>query len=184
MFRSFGRNWFEYGQEGETFTIGRRSLNGNETNYMFRNDGAEGFREVAWALGTASRQDCRGTAIADFDQDGDLDIVLSTNNGRLEYRENRTPAAGWVAVRLRGDDCNSHGIGARVRVQVGGLDQVQEVASGSGYLSSPPAQVHFGLGAADGPARVEVRWPCGRVQTLEGAATGRVIVVEERGAAR
>ena len=67
MLRSFGRNWFGYGQEGKTYKLGKGSVSGRQRNYMFRNDDGV-FSNVAWILGTASVRDGRGTAIADYDR--------------------------------------------------------------------------------------------------------------------
>ncbi|RMG11874.1 MAG: CRTAC1 family protein [Planctomycetota bacterium] len=181
MFRSFGRNWFEYGKEGQTFVIGNRSLNGNETNYMYRNLGNGRFENVAWALGTASRRDGRGTAIADFDRDGDLDIFLTNNNHVAQYFENRSAQGHWTIVQLRGKRSNSHGLGARIVLRAGGRTQVRELRAGVGYLSSPPPEAHLGLGAAERIERLEVRWPSGAVQVLEDLPVDRVLRIEEEG---
>lgn len=184
MFRSFGRNWFEYGLERQSYKLGRNSLSGTETKYYYRNDGGT-FTNVAWTNGTASRKDGRGTAIADYDRDGDLDIVMMNNNQALEYFENQPAVPGhWLVVQLRGTDSNSHGIGARLTLTAGGKQQVREATAGCGFLGTPPAEQHFGLGAATAIERLEVRWPTGKVQVLEGLAADQVIVVEESGSYR
>jgi hypothetical protein len=185
MFRSFGRNWFEYGQEGQTYKLGQGSVSGRQRNYMFRNDGGGTFSNVGWSLGTASVRDGRGTAIADYDRDGDLDIFLTNNNQASQYFENRVPELGhWSVIQLRGTKNNSHGIGARVRLKAGGRWQVREIHAGSGYLSSPAPEAHFGLGAAATIERIEIRWPTGEVQVLEGPAADRVLVVREHNAVK
>ena len=181
MFRSFGRNWFEYGQQGETFTIGDRSLNGNETNYMYSNEGGGRFVNVAWAVGTASRRDGRGTAIADFDHDGDLDIFLTNNKDVSQYFQNDVARGNWLQLELRGKDSNSHGIGSRLRLVADGKAQVREVRTGVGYLSSPPTRVHFGVGPATTIDRVEIRWPSGALQVLEHLKANQIVVVDEGG---
>jgi hypothetical protein len=135
-------------------------------------------------VGTASRRDGRGTAIADFDRDGDLDIFLTNNNDVSQYFENTAKRGNWVAVQLRGKRSNSHGIGARLTVRAGGKAQIRELRSGVGYLSSPPPESHIGVGEAKVVERLEIRWPTGEVQVLEDVPVNHVIRVEEGGSYR
>lgn len=99
------------------------------------------------------------------------------------YLENRIGSKNrWAVVQLAGKESNRQGIGARVRLVAGGRAQVREIHAGSGYLSSPPPEAHFGLGQATRIERIEVRWPSGKRQTLEGLAANRVIRIAEGGA--
>jgi len=82
---------------------------------------------------------------------------------------------------LKGTKSNSHGIGARVRVTAGGKTQIREIHAGSGYLSSPPPEAHFGLGKAKRVDRIEVLWPWGERQEVEPVEANRIIRVEEGG---
>jgi hypothetical protein len=181
FFRSFGRNWFEYGLEGQTYHLGQKSLSGGERNRLFRNDGGR-FVDLGWGSGVASNKDGRGFVPADFDRDGDLDFLLINNNQPWEYMENQHPALGhWLTVQLKGTKSNSHGIGARVSVTTTRGEQIREIRTGAGYLSSPPPEAHFGLGAAARVARLTVAWPSGKTQVLENVAGDQVLVIHEAG---
>lgn len=104
----------------------------------------------------------RGLATADLDDDGDLDLILTTNDGPAVLLENvGGNARPWVSVRLVGTHHDSTAIGARVTVEAGGKRQLQEVHSGGSYLSQSDLRLHFGLGGAERVDRIVVRWPDG-----------------------
>ena len=136
---------------------------------------------VGYVRGAASPYDSRGFVAADFDRDGDLDIFLVNNNQPSQYFENRASATRhWVVVQLRGTRSNSHGIGARVTLTANGKTQVREIHLGSGYLSSPAPEAHFGLGEARTIEKLTIRWPSGLRQTLERQAVNQVLIVTEK----
>ena len=181
FFRSFGRNWFEYGLENQTLELGQASLSGYERNELFRNDG-DHFTRIGFVVGAGSSRDGRGCVPADFDRDGDVDLFVVNNNQRVLYLENTFGArAHWTVVQLRGVRSNSHGIGGRVRLTTANGSQVREIHLGSGYLSSPPPEAHFGVGDATRIERIEVRWPSGRVQMVEDLEVNRIVLIEEGG---
>jgi len=164
------------GLEGKTFALGTHSVSGNEHNYLFRNEG-EHFVPRGWVEGLASKHDGRGWVPADFDRDGDLDVFLVNNNGPWQYFENRLPARSWLTVNLQGRGANTFGVGARITVEVAGATQVREIHLGSGYLSSPPPEAHFGLGDAEAVDRIVVRWPDGQTQRLEDVKACQVLTL-------
>ncbi len=179
FFRSFGRNWFDFGKHGVTFNLGEDSLSGNERNCLFRNDGGT-FSEVAWVTGVASPLDGRGFTYADFDRDGDLDFVVLNDGQELQYFDNQHPSPGhWLTIQLRSDLGNALAIGARIELEVDGQRMTREIHTGSGFLSSPPPEAHFGLAGSTRADRVTVRWPSGRVQVLEDVEGDRVLLLEE-----
>ncbi|HXV61214.1 MAG TPA: CRTAC1 family protein [Vicinamibacteria bacterium] len=122
----------------------------------------------------------RGAAFADYDDDGDIDILVANMNERPSlYRNELAADSSWVGLRLIGRDSARDALGARVRIQTGGVGQLREVRSGASYLSQSDLRVHFGLGPETSVERLEIRWPRGRLQTLEGVPLNRYIVVVE-----
>ena len=108
----------------------------------------------------------RGSAFLDFDDDGDLDVVLNDYRGPARlYRNEQSTGNSWIRLQLEGTRSNRNAIGARVRV-VDSTGRVQHaiVVSGSGYLSQNPMALHFGLGRAERVREVRIEWPAGGVQ--------------------
>jgi len=169
------------------------SWNGYEHNVLLRNEGPDSkgalqFSDVAMATGADDIRDARGTATADFDNDGDLDVVINNNpgdSGRAELsratllRNNVGERRNWLAIELRGTESNRDGIGTRLEVVSGGHKQTAERVAGSGYLSQNDSRMHFGLGAATSIEQLTIHWPSGREQVLRGVAVDRVLTVEE-----
>ncbi|HEY0786582.1 MAG TPA: CRTAC1 family protein, partial [Acidobacteriaceae bacterium] len=121
----------------------------------------------------------RGCAFGDFDNDGDLDIVVMNMNETPSLLRNDAPAGHkWIKVRLEGVHSNKSAIGSRVRVSYGGKQQVQEVMSSGSYLSSNDPRLHFGLGSAT-TVDLEVRWPDGKMETHAGVAAGQLVTIRE-----
>jgi enediyne biosynthesis protein E4 len=107
----------------------------------------------------ASRQPRR--AFGDFDNDGDIDVlIMNVNEPPSLLRNDAPPGNHWIKVRLEGTKSNRSAIGARVLVRYGGKVQVQEFMSQSSFLSSNDPRLHFGLGVAS-TADIEVHWPSG-----------------------
>jgi hypothetical protein len=170
------------------------SWNGYEHNNLLRNEapdknGRLRFTDVAMALGADDDRDARGMAYADFDHDGDLDIVINNNpgdNGVEErarpvlYRNNIGARRHWLAVELRGVKSNRDGIGAKLKLtDEMGRFQFNHVTTSVGYASASSGVVHFGLGKAVKLKQLEIRWPSGAVQTLQNVATDQVLTVKE-----
>ena len=131
-------------------------------------------------LGADSPLDGRGFVPADFDRDGDVDIFLVNFASDCVYLENRVaPPRRWSVIQLKGDGENVSGIGSRVRLTAGGRTQTREIHLGSGFLSSPPPEAHFGLADAASIERLEIRWPSGERQTIENLESNRIILVEK-----
>lgn len=147
---------------------------------LFRNDGGR-FEEVS-APGTAlaAPQVGRGAAYADYDRDGDLDVLVTANGGppRL-LRNDGGNQNRMLRVRTVGTASNRDGIGARIDVTAGGETRWQVVRTGSSYLSQSELPVTFGLGGRTRADEVTVTWPSGRVDRLGAVAADRTITVEE-----
>ena len=151
-----------------------------QTNQLFRNEDGQRFADVSASMGPAFAQANvgRGTAVADYDDDGDLDLLVTTVAAppRL-LRNDGGHRHHWLQIFLTGRT-HPDALGARVVVTAGDVRQTQERQSGSSYLSSHDPRLHFGLGTAT-RARVEITWPSGQVQTLENVAADQVLRVEE-----
>jgi enediyne biosynthesis protein E4 len=122
----------------------------------------------------------RGAAYGDWDNDGDLDLLLTANGGWGRLLRNDTPAEnGWLRLVLTGTASNRDAIGARVAVRVGERTLVRCVKSGSSYLSESDRRLTFGLGRAPRADTIEIQWPSGAVQTLGPVARNQELRVKE-----
>ena len=116
----------------------------------------------------------RGLAYGDFDRDGDLDLLLTTNNGPAYlYRNDQLAGRNSIRFRLVGTKSNRDAIGAQVRIEYGGQKQLRIVKAGSSYLSQSELPVTFGLDQQDQIARVVVDWPSGRTEEYKDLRAGK-----------
>ncbi len=148
---------------------------------VFRNLGDGRFEELIEAAGPGieAPHAGRGCAFGDFDNDGDIDIlIVNLNEPPSLLRNDLRGDRRWLKLKLIGTQSNRSAIGARVVARYGGRQQVQEVISQSSYLSSNDRRLHFGLGTAD-TADVEVRWPNGMKQTFPKLAANQLAILRE-----
>ena len=148
---------------------------------LYRNLGNSRFGDVSLNAGPGILQQvsARGLAVGDFDNDGDLDVVVNCMNDvpQLLRCDNRT-GRHWLQVKLIGTVSNRSAIGARVTCIAGGRRQMNEVRSGGSYLSQSDLRLHFGLDAAE-TADLEIRWPTGKQQRLAGVRVKQVLKIIE-----
>ena len=152
--------------------------------HLFLNKGNGQFEDVADEVGGgfAVPKVGRGAAFGDFDNDGDLDVLMTTNHGPAYlYRNDQSTGNRSVRFRLIGTKSNRDGIGAVVRVWHGGLTSSRTVKSGSSYLSQSELPVTFGLGHRDTVDRVLITWPGGRAEEFRNLRAGRYEITEGRG---
>ena len=151
---------------------------------LFRNAGARQFEDVTAKSGAPLQEAvvARGAAYGDYDNDGDPDLLVTTNNGPARLLRNDGGERNRrLRVRLRGVTTNRDGVGAFVRVTTAaGPSPWLMVKTGSSYCSQSELPVTFGLGRADRVTKIEVKWPDGRVDTLPGAEVDQMLTIEER----
>jgi enediyne biosynthesis protein E4 len=156
--------------------------------HLFRNRGGKTFEEVTTHVGAAFVKPmvARGAAYGDFDNDGDLDLLVATNNGPSRLLRNDGATNHRLRVTLTGTVSNRTAIGARVRVlRSGAPAQWSMVKTGSSYLSQSELPLTFGLGNATRIDAIEVTWPNGRKERLPGVAADQALsIVEGKGIVR
>jgi hypothetical protein len=125
----------------------------------------------------------RGLAYGDFDRDGDLDLLMTTNNGPAYlYRNDQTGGNRSVRFQLTGTKSNRDAIGAAVKIYSGGLIQSRVVRGGSSYLSQSELPVTFGVGKSEKIDRVTIDWPSGKSEEYKDLASGRTYeIIESKG---
>src|SRR3984893_13106663 len=152
---------------------------------LFHNKGYKKFEEVSGKLGRALQAEVvgRGAAYADFDNDGDLDLVITANHGAARLlRNDNGNQNDMLRVRAIGTRSNRDGIGAKVTVKTSkGMSQMQMVKSGSSYLSQSEMPLTFGLGKPEEgrTLTVQIVWPSGKTDSMTGIKLGRFITVQE-----
>jgi hypothetical protein len=166
--------------------MGTKSLSGYQKKRLFHNERGQAFTDQAAKYGVDSIRDGRGIAIADFDNDGRIDMFVANANGQPFLYHNTMPrvtASGqsthWAEFALTGVQSNRLGVGAQVRVTAGGRTQLRFVDGGNGFAGQGSMRVHVGLGTATAIEKVEVRWPSGQKQTLTGVAIDKLTTIIE-----
>jgi hypothetical protein len=165
--------------------IGTMSWSGYQKKKLFRNLGDQTFKEISAEAGVDNDLDGRGIALADFDNDGRLDIYQTNADQRsLLYRNTAEKTGHWIELKLAGTTSNRDAIGARITVKAGSQTWLREVDGGNGYAGQSSKRVHVGLGAAVKIDSLEVRWPSGRVETFPVPVDAMSTLEEGKGAAK
>lgn len=194
----FGTRFFDYNNDG---LIDLFVLNGHpfepinkifpqttyaEPPFLFENTG-NGFREVASQHGDAFKKlyPGRGVAVADFDNDGDSDLLL-INIGQppVLLRNDGGNKNHWLGIKLTGVKSNRDGIGAKVTVTAGGKSTTKQLLGGTSYCSASDQRLLFGLGATAKVDQVEIRWPSGQVDRLKNLSVDRYVNIKENTVSR
>ena len=192
-FTGFGTDWIDYDNDGwpDLFVANGavnivESLRGQPAPYrmrnqLFRNSGTGRFEETSASAGPAfaRAEISRGAAFGDIDNDGDVDIVFTNNNGPVRLLLNQIGARNhWIQVRLDQRPANRFGIGSWVGVERSGRPMLwRRVRTDGSYLSASDVRVHFGLGSSAAVSAVVVQWPDGQRERWTGVSGDRVLTL-------
>lgn len=168
----------------DNISLFQPKLTYEQKDLFYENIGAGRFRDVPPNVGGTALQAPRvgrGLAVADYDNDGRLDVVI-TSAGRKAVLLRNTGASSrhWISIRAQGTTSNRFGLGARVEVEAAGLTQFREINNVSSYLSASDVRLHIGVGSAAVIPRIAIRWPTGATQTLANVTADRILVVKEQ----
>ncbi len=172
------------GHVADNIAAARKDLSFAQPALLYQNAANGTFNDASRAAGAdfVKPRVGRGLAVADYDNDGDLDMLMTPLNGPAALLRNEGGNRNhWLGVRCVGSKDNRDGIGARVSITIGQTRQFAEVRSASGYLSQNDPRLTFGLGAASRIDRVEVQWPNGqRSEKLNVSADQVLKIVQEK----
>jgi hypothetical protein len=157
-----------------------RSLSGYQTKRVWLNDGAGKFIDVAQAVGVTDTYDGRSVALVDLWNRGVLDVVVANQNGPLlVYKNTVAPENEWIEFQLEGTKSNRSAIGTQITLFWNGQEQVQEVSGGSGFSAQNDRRLHFGLGKNPRIEKAVIRWPSGKIETIEQPVIHQLYTVKE-----
>lgn len=195
MHSGWGTKMFDYDNDGlkdifvaqghvmDNIELTQPDVSYLEPLVLMRNTGGV-FKDVSDRSGDpfAVPRAARGAVVADFDNDGFLDIAVNCRDQRAVLLRNGGNSNTWLVLDLRGSTSNLDAIGARVwLIDESGTEQYQMVSTAGSYLSSGERRLHFGLGSSERATLVEIRWPSGRIQTLRDIVGNQVLQVPEPG---
>jgi hypothetical protein len=192
-YTAWGTGAFDFGNEGrkDLFAAGAEILDNAQAiahrpfelpNLLFRNRGNLTFENVTAQAGAGFSAPAahRGAAFGDLDNDGKIDIVVTTLNGPPQILMNRSQNANrWIILKLVGTRSNRDGLGTKVKITTLHGNQYNQAQTAIGYSSSSDKRVHFGLGGATIVAKIELSWPSGIRQVLENVQVNQILTVTE-----
>ena len=188
---SWGANFADFDHDGDVdLFVANGDLNPNcvaMADFYFENLGNK-FQDNARAYGLADYGIGRGSVTFDYDNDGDLDLLVVNQAPQLDYPvesftrlyRNDSTGGNWIKIALKGVDAESHGIGSKIEVEAGGKKMIREIdGGGSSHISQNSVIAHFGLGKAEKIDKITVYWTGGNKQTLTGVPGNQLITITE-----
>jgi len=191
---TFGLAWLDYDNDGwldlaaanghvvDNTALVRPGSSHAQPRLLFHNNRDRTFTDVSQESGPgfAAQKVGRTLVVADIDNDGDPDMLITNNGQAVDLLRNEGDRQNnALLLRLVGTRSNRDGIGARVRLTVGSATQVREVKAGSSYLGQNDTRLHFGLGKATSIDRLEIRWPSGTTENVSGIAANQIVTLTE-----
>jgi len=162
--------------------IGNMSWSGYQRKKLFHNVATGAFRESSATAGVDNDRDGRGIALADFDNDGRLDIYqTNADQPSLMYHNVTASPGNWVELRLVGTRSNRDAIGARVTLTAGDRRIIREVDGGNGYAGQSSTRVHIGIGSATSIDEITIAWPSGILQRVSAGINRLISITEAAG---
>ena len=191
---AFGLNFFDVDRDGdldlyvanghidENIAAFDPQVSHGQRDQLFLNDGQGRFAEISAQAGPFFQRTMvgRGSATADYDNDGDGDLfVVNSNQPAVLLRNDTASANHWLALRLVGTRSNRDGLGSRITVRTGNRKQTQQTRSSFSYLSQSDPRLFFGLGAYDRADRIDIAWPSGIHQQLKDVEADQILDISE-----
>lgn len=158
-----------------------KHLYGHE-DQLLENLGDDKFVDISLERGEYFSREYvgRGTCVGDYDNDGDMDVLVMNLNDQCRFlRNNKGNENNWLIIRLTGTSSNRDGIGARIKISADGREQIAQKKSTTGYLSQNDPRIHFGLAKSEIVDTVEIKWPSGKVQLLEDVKANQILEITE-----
>ena len=188
---SWGTNFADFDQDGDVdLFVANGDLNPNcvpMADFYFENLGNK-FQDNARTAGLADYGIGRGSVVFDYDNDGDLDLLVVNQEPVLTYPvpsvthlyRNDSTRGNWIKIALKGVEAESHGIGSKIEVEAGGKKMIREIDGGSSsHLSQNSVIAHFGLGGNSKIDKITVYWTGGNKQVIEGINSNQQITITE-----
>ena len=158
-----------------------KHLYGHE-DQLLENRGEDKFVDISLERGKyfSGEYVGRGTCVGDYDNDGDMDVLVMNLNDQCRFlRNNKGNENNWLLIKLTGTSSNRDGIGTRIKINADGTEQIAQKKSTTGYLSQNDPRIHFGLAKSDTVDTIEIIWPSGKIQTLENVKANQILEITE-----
>jgi enediyne biosynthesis protein E4 len=185
QFVGWSSSFIDYDNDGDVDIFktngALKHLYGHEDQLLENMDG-EKFVDVSLERGEYFKKEYvgRGTCIGDYDNDGDMDVLIVNLNDSCRFlRNNKGNQNNWLILSLIGTSSNRDGIGARIKISSDGKEQITQKKSTTGYLSQNDPRIHFGLDKSKMVERIEIIWPSGKLQVLENISVNKILEVKE-----